>query len=793
MDFFFCKFARFMQCFKKISKLQIIMLLSLMAIAVVLHSCRSTKFVGEGEYLLVKNKVVCDDKSIDESDLLLTLSQKSNKKIFGAIPFNLYVYNFMKSGKVRNWKEKLANSIGEEPVIYAPEAKLKSIENLNAYMASQSYYRSSVNVVEHFSRRKKAKVLYEVTAGPSYKISDIRYDIENKEIRDFFYSDTINTIVKVGHSFNADTLKAERERIARFFKSNGYYYFSVNNVHFYADTLSGDCNVKLTMAIRKTAEETDDAFSRQKIRSVKIFTNYDLNSNKDTTGQDINKVERDGITFTYDKKMTHRTSVFMQSCFFKPDDIYSIRNVEDTYSHLSSLKQFRLINIKLTPPDVDEVLLENISKRFLDVNIYLAPMKRQSFSVEVEGSNTSGNIGMSGVLSYKNRNLFRGAQMFSAKANISFQTSAILDTVTNEEIKSKFFNTLEYGGELKLTFPKLLLPFFNNFEFIKRHDPKTQISISYNYQNRPDYTRTIANINFGYSWIGYRNKNITHYINPIELYWVKILDFSEDFKRRIQNLYIKYSYEDQFLMVLSYDMIFNNQKINTKRNFTYFWLNLESCGNLLDGIYAASKAEKDSGSYKFLGVEFAQYVKADMDYRFYNIIDEKNSIVYRVFFGIGLPYGNSKTGLPFVKRYFIGGANDIRAWQVRTLGPGSYSNVYRNYDQIADMKLMFNIEYRFSLVSFLQGALFVDAGNIWAIDKDDNRAGALFRFTEFYKQIALGTGFGLRFDFQFMVLRFDIGIPVYNPSLTGTEAWFESFKPFTVNKFTLNFGIGYPF
>lgn len=781
-----------MNCKVNISYTYYILVLLLVS-AVIFSSCRSTKFVGEDEYLLVKNKVVCDNKNVNKSDLDLALSQKSNKKILGFIPFNLYVYNFMKSGKERKWKEKLANSIGEAPVIYAAEAQSKSIENINAYMASQSYYRSSVSVSEHFSNRKKAKVKYVVTSGPSYKISSLKYDIENEEIKELFFQDTINSLIKVGHSFNTDTLKAERERVARYFKSQGYFYFSINNVRFFADTLQEDLTVKLTMLIRKSDEDSDDAFQSQTIRSVNIFTNYNFDNKSDTSGQNTNMFVKDGIKFTYDKKMRHRTSVFMQSCFFKPCDKYSIRNVEDTYSHLSSLKQFRLINIKLTPPSVEEVHLESISKQFLDVNIYLAPMKRQSFNVELEGSNTSGNIGMAGVLSYRNRNIFRGAQIFSAKANISFQTSALLDTVTNEEIKSKFFNTLEYGGEIKLTFPKLLLPFFNNFEFIKRHDPKTQLSLSYNYQNRPDYTRTIANINFGYSWIGYKNKNITHYINPIELYWVKILDFSEDFRRRIQNLYIKYSYEDQFLWVFSYDMVFNNQKVNVKRNFTYFWMNLETCGNLLDAIYLASGAQRDSESYKFLGVEFAQYVKADFDYRFYNIINGKNSIVYRAFFGIGLAYGNSTQGLPFVKRYFIGGANDIRAWQVRTIGPGSYSNTHRNYDQIADMKLMFNIEYRFTMVSFLQGALFVDAGNIWAIDKADNRAGALFKVSDFYKQIAVGTGFGLRFDLKFLVLRFDIGIPVYNPSISDAPQWFESFRPFKVNKFTLNFGIGYPF
>lgn len=775
-----------------ISKSLIIMLLAIAALIILIPSCRSTKFVEDGEYLLVKNKVNCDNKNIKEEDLLLTLSQKNNKKILGLVPFNLYVYNFMKSGKERKWKNKIAYSIGEEPVIYDPEAINKSIDNIKSYMSSQSYYRSTVSVEEHFNTHKKAKVKYTVTSGPSYKISSINYDI-NDTVKEIFYLDTINSLLAVGKSFNTDTLKAERERIARYFKLKGYYYFSVNNVHFYADTLNDDCKVKLTVSIQKSQNDAEETFLSQKIRNVNIYTNYDLTQNKSNTDSTTNMFLKNGIKFTYNGKLSHNTSIFLQSIFFKPGDRYSIRNVEDTYSHLSSLKQFRLINIKLTPPDIGEILLSSKSKRYLDVNIYMAPMKRQSFNIELEGSNTSGNIGMAGVLSYKNRNIFRGAQIFSAKANISFQTSALLDTTTNDEMKSKFFNTLEYGGEAKITFPKLLLPFFNNPEFIKRHDPKTELSLSYNYQNRPDYTRTIAKLSFGYSWIGHKNKHLSHYINPIELYLVKILDFSEDFRDRIQNLYIKYSYENQFLMVFSYDMIYNDQNVNSKRDFSYFWMNLETCGNLLDGIYAAAKVEKEDDSYKFLGVEFAQYVKADFDYRFYNIINEKHSLVYRAFFGIGLSYGNSTTGLPFVKRYFIGGANDIRAWQVRTIGPGSYSNTYQNYDQIADMKLMLNIEYRFTIASFLHGALFVDGGNIWAIDKNDNRAGALFRFNEFYKQIALGTGFGLRFDFQFLVLRFDIGIPVYNPSISDNPQWFESFRPFKVNKFTLNFGIGYPF
>jgi len=346
---------------------------------------------------------------------------------------------------------------------------------------------------------------------------------------------------------------------------------------------------------------------------------------------------------------------------------------------------------------------------------------------------------------------------------------------------------------MKLNIPKLMIPFYENYDFVKNHNPKTRISTSFNYQQRPDYTRTIGNASFGYFWKGGKNKHYTHFINPIEIYLVKIFDFNPDFQEQIENLYIRYSYENQLMSVFSYDLTFNNQNINKTRSFSYFWLNLETSGNIPNMIYKATEQEQIDGAYNFIGVEFAQFAKADLDYRYYQIFNENQSLVYRGFFGIGLPYGNSIRGLPFIKKYFIGGANDIRAWRVRTIGPGSYSNPETNYDQIADMKIMFNLEYRFKLISFIEGAIFLDAGNIWAIDEKDDRPGAIFKWDSFYKEIALGTGFGTRFDFSFFIIRFDFGIPLYDPVYSENERWLGTFDTFELSDFTFNFGIGYPF
>ncbi len=765
----------------------------ILIIVISVNSCRPTKHVAEDEYLLANTKFDCDNSSIDEEELETTLKQNPNRKTLSIFRFHLMVYNITKTGKERKWKEKIANVVGEAPVIYDQYATQKTISNIESYLAAQSYYDAEVSFTRK-DKRKKTALTYNIKTGEPYIISEIIYDITDPIVNELVILDTINSLIHTNRKFNTDELQDERERLVRMLKTNGYYYFSVNNVHFYADTTLNPYQAKLTIAIRKSFDEenivNNTPFKSQTIRNIYIYANYDPKlSISDIEGYNANldTIYADGYNIIYNKKLKIKPSVLLQSCFVKRGDRYNIENIEKTHSHLSNLKQFKLINMKFNTSE--DVFLDTQKERFLDLHIYLTPLTKQSYTVELEGNNTSGNIGMAGVVSYNNKNLLKGAQLFSLKGTLAFQTL----TLEGEETKQTFFNTLEYGGEMKLNIPKLMIPFYENYDFVKNHNPKTRISTSFNYQQRPDYTRTIGNASFGYFWKGGKNKHYTHFINPIEIYLVKIFDFNPDFQEQIENLYIRYSYENQLMSVFSYDLTFNNQNINKTRSFSYFWLNLETSGNIPNMIYKATEQEQIDGAYNFIGVEFAQFAKADLDYRYYQIFNENQSLVYRGFFGIGLPYGNSIRGLPFIKKYFIGGANDIRAWRVRTIGPGSYSNPETNYDQIADMKIMFNLEYRFKLISFIEGAIFLDAGNIWAIDEKDDRPGAIFKWDSFYKEIALGTGFGTRFDFSFFIIRFDFGIPLYDPVYSENERWLGTFDTFELSDFTFNFGIGYPF
>lgn len=795
------------------------MIAAFMGTGLLLFSCRATKHVPDGQYLLSDVSFNCENSEIDMEDLETTLKQKPNRKILG-IRFYLWLHNRINPVKEKAREEKRAVaekemnarrekknkkhkekiyltrwflSIGEAPVIYDEFATEKTLSSIESYLRAQSYYEAKVSVTKK-PDKKKISLTYDIKTGKPFIISKISYDVTDPFILELLTLDSVNSLVKPNDKFNTDILQTERERIVRMMKTNGYFYFTINNVHFYADTTITRYETELTIAVRKSFTEENlnenELFRAQALRNIYIYADYNPQlalSDPEGYAMQLDTVTVDGLNIIYRDKLKIKPSVFLQSCFVKPGDRYNIQNIEKTHSHLSNLKQFKLINIKLNASE--DVILETQKEKYLDVHIYLTPLIKQSYNLELEGNNTSGNIGMAGVVSYNNKNLFKGAQIFSLKGSLSFQTIKSEDAVQ----RSQFFNTLEYGGELKLNIPKLMIPFYNNNEFVKNHNPKTQISTSLIYQQRPDYTKSIANASFGYFWKGGKNKYLTHYINPIELYSVKIYNFDPDFQEQIQNLYIRYSYQDQLLSVMSYDLMFNNQSITKTKSFSYLWFNIETSGNLPSLIFNCSKAEKTDGSYKIMGVEFAQFVKADIDYRYYQVFDEKRSLVYRGFLGIGLPYGNSTTGLPFIKKYYIGGANDLRAWPMRSIGPGSYYNPAISYDQIADMKMMFNLEYRFNLVSFINGAVFIDAGNIWAIDKNDNRAGALFDLYRFYNEIAVGTGFGTRIDLSFFIIRFDFGIPLHDPTLPLGERWFGTFKTFELRDFTFNFGIGYPF
>jgi outer membrane protein assembly factor BamA len=428
----------------------------------------------------------------------------------------------------------------------------------------------------------------------------------------------------------------------------------------------------------------------------------------------------------------------------------------------------------------------------LDCEILAAPATRQSYTVKLEGTNSAGNIGAAGNLSYTHRNLFGGSEQFDLSFLGAIETLKRSEDNGDAQLAGTGPKLMqEFGVESRIRIPKFLLPFRTD-QFIRRTNPQTNIRLSYNYQKRPDYIRTLANASFGYEWRG--SENLAHRVYPFEASLILTPFKDSIFEAWLAGKYLFYSYEPHLIIDSRYSMIWSNRKLLKNQNFQDIRLNVETAGNLLYGGYSAFVPDPGSDNYQLLGVDYAQYVKVDIDLRSYYFLNENTSFVLRGFAGVGFAYGNS-TAMPFEKQYFSGGANSIRAWQVKNLGPGSYEDPDKTAfpNQTGDVKLEANMEYRFKLFWKLEAALFLDMGNIWSLSSEDDRQGAGFDFTRFHKELAVGTGFGTRAVFSFFIFRFDLGIPLRNPYPVGANEWLPGNTGITGRDLTFNIAIGYPF
>jgi len=488
----------------------------------------------------------------------------------------------------------------------------------------------------------------------------------------------------------------------------------------------------------------------------------------------LKKLEYKEFEFYYDTKLRINPKVVSQSIYLLPGNLYNIEDVNQSYKHLSSLRIFQSVNFQFLEADPGDAVNRDYYQ--LDCYIHLSPSTLQSYTVELEGTNSSGNVGVAGNLNYLHRNLFGGAEAFN------FRIKGAMESIKKSNDRG-LDKMVELGAETRLTIPQFLLP-FRTENFIRKYNPKTNILIAYNYQDRPDYERSLANTTFGYNWQA--SRTMFHVVNPFELNFVNMMWVSGTYWDQIKDTYLRHSYEDRLIVATNYTFIYNNQTLNKLTDYVYFRSTVEQSGNIITAANSLFGTPNENGLYELFENEYAQYIKGDIDMRYYHIIDDKTNLVYRLFVGAAYPYGNS-IAIPFEKQFFSGGANGVRAWPVRDLGPGTFfdtTSVYPN--KTADIKLEANVEYRFKLFWILEGALFLDAGNIWAIREEDDRQGALFRWNSFYNEIAVGTGAGLRMDFNFFVMRLDVGYKLLDP-INYPRNYRPSKRP------QFNIAIGYPF
>ena len=759
-------------------------------IAISISSCNPTKYVPADESLLNENHIKINSERITKSELVPYIKQKPNKRIFGA-RFHLGLFNLSNIEKEK-WPHKWLREIGEEPVIFDSSSTARSKEQLQSFVASKGYFDGKVSdTIE--TEKRKSDVYYNIDLLPPYTIHKIYSEIADSNIKKLYYFDSVNCVIERGKPYDIDVLQAERSRFERFVKDHGFYGFSGEHIYFRVDSTVGHRQVDIYYGIKEFTKIDDFNKVTQVqhpiffVRNVYIYPDFipkEALEGGEAYSKSLDTTFYRGYYFINSEvKERIKYDLIIQSLYLKPGATYNFTNAEQSKSHLLTLKVYRLVNIFYKESGEQESKKDSVLS--LDCNIQLTPLSQQSYKVELEGTNSAGNIGGAVNLIYQHKNLFHGAQLFSMKLKGAYER------VPQQYSESR--RSQEYGVETSLRLPAFLVPFIEKEKFIRKKNPSTVLLAAYNYQDLPFYTRIMSNATFGYNWkAGAYNE---HIVNPLQFNVVKLLSIDSAYKAEIEtSSYLAYSYEDVMILGGNYSYIFNNQKINKSRDYWFLRINAEASGNMLALIKNLTGAEKTDGSYDFLRQPFAQYFRTDLDVRYNFRFSDVGSVVYRGFFGIGIPYGNSKA-MPFEKQYFSGGANGIRAWQVRTLGPGSYvPNDSTFLNQTGDIKLEANVEYRFKLFWIMEGAVFVDAGNIWTYKDDPSRPGTQFKLNKFYKDIAIGTGAGLRFDFKFVLGRVDLGMKLRDPSLTSPSKLIFMNRSYNFkNDFSFVIGIGYPF
>ena len=761
----------------------------LLYLALSLASCSATKFVPDGSYLLDEVKIHTDNKEIKPSDMRLYVRQNPNSKWFSTIKTQLYVYNWSGRDSTK-WFNRFLRKIGDAPVIYNESDAIRSQEEIAKAVQNLGYMGASVKRTTK-TKKKKLKLFYEITSGKPYIVRTLKYDISDKKIAEYLRNDSTQSVLREGMLFDVNVLDAERQRITDYLLCNGYYKFNKDYITYTADTARNTHQVDLTLHLlpyKTYVGDTPKEHFQYKINKINFITDYDVLQSSALSSIEINdSLHYNGFPIYYKDKLYLRPKVLVDNLRFASGDLYDERNVQKTYTYFGRLSALKYTNIRFFET-------QNGDSTQLNCYVMLTKSKHKSISFELEGTNSAGDLGAAASVSFQHRNLFRGSETFMVKFRGAYEA------ISGLQPGYKNHNYTEYGVETSINFPNFLFPFLTS-DFKRRIKATTEFGLQYNYQLRPEFSRTIASASWSYKWM--QKQKIQHRIDLLDISYLYLpwisSQFQEDYINKDKDNYIlKYNYENRLIVRMGYNYSYNsaggalvNNTITT--NSYSIRAGFESAGNILYGISKMINMRKNKdGEYAILGIPYAQYLKGDFDFAKNIIIDHRNSLAFHAGIGIAVPYGNAKV-VPFEKRYFSGGANSVRGWSVRNLGPGSFAGDGNFMNQSGDIKLDASIEYRTRLFWKFRGAAFIDAGNIWTIREYENQPGGVFEFDKFYKQIAVAYGLGLRLDLDFFVLRFDGGMKAINPKYKKAKERYPIIHPRFSRDFAFHFAVGYPF
>lgn len=753
-----------------------------------LASCSSTKYVPEGSYLLDNVRIRTDNKEVKPSDLSLYVRQTPNAKWFSLIKTQLYVYNWSGRDSTR-WINRMLRKIGDAPVIYQEDETQRTCEEMTKAVQNMGYMGARVEAQLN-KRKKKVSITYRVRTGKPYIIRSIRYDIQDDSIQAYLQQDSSRTYLREGMYLDVNQLDAERQRITQHLLRHGYYKFNKDYITYTADTVRNTYQVDLTLHLapfQMRGDEQKHPHQQYKVGKVSFITDYNVLQSSSVANIDINdSIHYKGYPIYYKDKLYLHPKVLTNNLRIRPGELYDENDVQRTYSNFSRLQALKYTNIRFLEDPKDSTRL--------NAYVMLTKSKHQSVSFEVEGTNSAGDLGAAASVSFQHRNLFKGSEAFTLKLRGAYEAISPQNSGYDHD------NYTELGAEATINFPQFMFPFLStNFKHKVR--ATTEFGLQYNYQMRPEFTRIVASGSWSYRW-GLQRQRVQHRLDVLDINYLYMpwIDpsFREQFLEQEQNEILRYNYEDRFIVRTGYNYTYNSagQALmnNTPIGNSYsIRINVESAGNLLYGLAKLVKMRKNTdGEYTLLNIPFAQYVKGDFDFAKNIVIDNRNSLAFHVGAGIAIPYGNADV-VPFEKRYFSGGANSVRGWSVRDLGPGAFPGDGNFLNQSGDIKLDASIEYRTRLFWKFRGAVFVDAGNIWTLRNYESQPGGQFKFNQFYKQIAVAYGLGLRLDLDFFVLRFDGGMKAINPVYESGKERYPIIHPDFGRDFAFHFAVGYPF
>ena len=739
----------------------------MLMLGLVLASCNTTKFVPEGHYLLNKAKVKCvDDKSVSTGELRSYLRQKQNTEIFGFWKLQLHVYNTAPSDTTTKTNKRLARNahkMGEAPVIYDEELTAISMQQLRQQMNNMGYFHAEVDT-QKVIKNRKIDLTYLITAHKPYTIRHYTVDLPEEAVRRIAQDERCK--IQEGEQFSTKTLDEERERITTALRNRGYFYFEKSMLEFTADSSLASHEVDLRIHFAPYVTQLDSSELKRlrtqySLRKIYYQIDYDPSHLPDSVVLKRDS-DRYGNEYSWTGRRFLRKNALRSASRLRSGDRYAEWRVERTYARMNALAPVKYVDVAFNP----------VGDSLLDCYVTISRGRLNSFAVEVEGTYSAGDWGVAAGVNYSNKNIFHGAEVLTIGGRASY------------EWRANGGRAIEAKAEAGLLFAS-----------------NVKVNVAYNYQQRPEeYTRTIANAGLGYTIPRRPGSRWTHQFNLIDINYIYVPWMSDRFRTQFieKASVLKASYEDHFILDWSYTGSYTtyNQRF-PNRSYLQFAVRAETAGNVLYGLAkAASLPQNEAGQHMLWKIPFAQYAKGDVNFTYHGVITSAHHLVGHIGIGVAVPYLNASV-LPFEKRYFGGGANSVRGWQARTLGPGTFRGTGNSmvYDlQVGDIKLDMNIEYRFKVVSFLELAAFLDAGNIWTIREYQSQPGGVFG-ADFYKQIAWSYGVGVRFDLSIFIFRVDFGVKLHDPSrIAEGKQWRTAGNGLGwKDDMTFHFAIGYPF